>query len=70
MHRYQLIKVEYEKRFQAGALATLTMDAITNSGDRCFDQTLKTFHNLFVITEGKHLIWFNSKVYVRAAAFR
>ena len=38
MYRYQLIKVEYEMRFQAGAKATLTMDAITNSGNRCFVQ--------------------------------
>ena len=34
LYRYQLIKVEYEMRFQAGAEATLVMDAITNSGSR------------------------------------
>ena len=70
MHRYQLIKVEYEMRFQAGAKATLIMDAITNSGNRCFVQTLSTFQHLFVITEGIHLIWFDFKVCVKTAAFR
>ena len=34
LRRPQLIKVGYEMRFQAGAKAYITMDAITNSGTK------------------------------------